>query len=243
MESQSRSTTTGATHGALTVELFYYVLICAGISKSFGRVKVWLVVSVAYVFVSMAAGMPWQDRYYPFAAASLPFAIGSSIYFLTREGRLTFPYRQSAAVLFAFMLANCAVWTYASRAGIGAMGEIGFYINTVACTLLLYAIVTKQKILPITSKRDRAIGDYSYPMYLLHWQCGFIASMLMYGKPINQFTIQGLAVFLLAVPLIFSISWLFIKLIDRPVQRIRTQYKESVATPPQTVIPEPSTPQ
>jgi len=41
---------------ALTVEIFFYLLICLGISKTLFRVKVWLFFSLCYVALSYVAG-------------------------------------------------------------------------------------------------------------------------------------------------------------------------------------------
>ena len=63
---------------ALTVELFFYALICLGISKTFARTMTWLVISV--VFTLVAFTLKWQT-YGTFAGASLPFALGATAYF------------------------------------------------------------------------------------------------------------------------------------------------------------------
>ena len=58
---------------ALTVELFFYALICLGLSRNPSRVRCWLLLSVGFVAGSYILGLHPGDRYFTAAAASLPF--------------------------------------------------------------------------------------------------------------------------------------------------------------------------
>ncbi|MEP3929140.1 acyltransferase family protein, partial [Rhodopirellula bahusiensis] len=65
---------------ALTVELFFYGLICLGISKTRRATWLWFLLSCGYVLYTYWAELDFGSRYFPILAASLPFSIGSLIH-------------------------------------------------------------------------------------------------------------------------------------------------------------------
>ena len=60
---------------------------------------------------------------------------------------------------------------------------------------LIQQLITK-KIPFISRSLDKKIGEYSYPIYLTHWQTGFVSSMLLFGEPIRGRDINGVICFL-----------------------------------------------
>lgn len=213
---------------ALTVEIFFYILICLGISSTYRRVKVWFFLSIAYVLYSYAAGMPWLDRYFPMAAASLPFSVGAAIYFIStgragehRGGESNL----SSMRLFLLVLGNCALSMTLSSLGIKQLADISFYLNLYLCYRLVLNIASGNDIANISTRLDNLIGDFSYPIYLLHWQVGLLASFLLYGHAFTEFSPRGLLTLMLAIPMLFATAYLFILLIDHPVQRLRSRVK------------------
>lgn len=224
---------------ALTVEIFFYILICFGISKTFKRVKIWLLLSVCYVVGSYVAGLPWQDRYFPVAAASLPFSIGSAIFFVSKSNHmqeLYFKLKVSSIHLFSLMLINCLVWMILSSLNIGKLVEIGLYINILICSLLVYSIVIGGEILKINRKADKLIGDFSYPIYLLHWQSGLLVSFLIFGEPFHELSARGLISLVGSILFVIIFSLLFIWSIDKPIQLIRSKVKANKALQ-RTLVP------
>lgn len=177
---------------ALTVELTFYALIGAGISRTPRRVAVWLALSVLYVGWTFAAGLGWESRYFPLPAASLPFALGSALYFLPRA-------RLPARPLFLVALLNCLAWAWLAPGN-----ELGVYLNLALVAGLVAALIGGGSIVRISRRRDSAIGDYCYPIYLLHWQAALMGW---------------------ALPVVWLLSAAFIRWIDLPVQRIRGRIK------------------
>ena len=215
---------------ALTVEIFFYILICIGISKTFFRVKIWLFVSVCYVIYSFISGLGWQARYFTVAAASLPFAIGATIYFSSKNkqfldlfNRLPF----SARGLYLLFLSNCLIWTVFTKVKIGVLVEIGFYLNIIFASLLVFTLVTGDKIIEIPRNIDKLIGDYSYPIYLLHWQSGIIASYMIFGEAFHEFSYRGLVSLMFALIIVLTISSIFIYGLDKPIQSVRKRIKSN----------------
>jgi len=213
---------------AIIVEIFFYMLICIGISKTFLRVKTWLFLSVCYVVFSYVAGWDWKARYFPVAAASLPFAIGATIYFLSKNEQLMKAFNKlplSARSLYVLFLSNCLIWIFLSRENIGDFVEIGFYSNIIIGSLLAYALVTGGKIIEINKNTDKFIGDYSYPIYLLHWQCGLIASFIIFGEAFHELSYRGLVSLIFAFFIVAALSTIFIFGLDTHIQKVRKRIK------------------
>lgn len=224
---------------ALTVEIFFYILICFGLSKTFKRVKIWLLLSVCYVIGSYIVGLSWQDRYYPVAAASLPFSIGSAIYFVTKSNyidKLYYKFKISSIHLYILMLTNCLAWMILSKYNIGKLIEVGFYINIIICSLLVYSIVIGREIVKINKKLDKFIGDFSYPIYLLHWQSGLLVSFLIFGESFHEYSARGLISLVGSILFVIIISLVFMWGIDKPIQRIRSKVKANKALQ-RTLVP------
>ncbi|MEQ1559730.1 MAG: acyltransferase [Methyloglobulus sp.] len=216
---------------ALTVELFFYVLICLGLSKHYTVIKVWLLLSVAYVVATFAFGS-WSDRYFPVAAASLPFSIGSAIYFISKDEGIHKRFLTlglSTKTLFILMLANCFAWSAISLLTTGALVEIGFYLNLLICALLVYSITKCGKIVDISKAHDTYIGDFSYPIYLLHWQTGILVSFVIYGEAVHGFSTKGGVSYIVSLLVISLLAVVFMAIIDRPIQRIRSIIKANKA--------------
>lgn len=215
---------------SLTVEILFYILICLGISKSFTRVKVWFSLSIFYVIISFILGFSWEDRYFPFLAASLPFAVGSSIYFISRDERVYSAYlklRISPTIILLLILVNCLVFTQFEFNTL--IATVDNYINLGLCALFVYSIVKGGKIIGVSDDLDKIIGNFSYPIYLLHWQTGLVVSYLLYGRAFHEFTFQGFVVWLVSLFVIFFMSLIFINILDKPVQKIRSRIKDSKA--------------
>lgn len=214
---------------ALTVELFFYVLICIGLSKYYTIVKVWLLLSMAYAVAALAFGAE-SDRYFPIAAASLPFSVGSAIYFISKDNEIYKRYLKlgiSTKFLFLLMLINCFVWSAFSLVHNGRLTEIGFYLNVLICGLLVYSIIKGGKIVNFGKSIDSLIGDFSYPIYLLHWQTGLLVSFVLYGEGVHGFSTKGGISFIVSLMVVCLLSVFFMKVIDRPIQHIRSKIKSN----------------
>ena len=201
------------TSWSITIVLFFYTLIGLGASRNLNRVKVWLAVSLAYVVVSFVLGWGWRTRVFPVGAASLPFSIGAAMFFMPKKNTLNIKFEKLSFVLLFLLAANCLVWsaitvTFRSLSG---LLEIGFYLNLLLSACLVYYIVNGTPILKMSRAMDRAIGNYSYPVYLLHLQGGLIASVILYGEGVHEFSFRGLIVCLLGMGITLILSVISIR--------------------------------
>ena len=191
----------------ITVEICFYLLICLGVSKTLNRSLVWFAFSLLYVLVAAYYG--WS-MFVSLPAASLPFSVGALIYFLPK---VKFP----AKVLFALLILNLIVWWV-------DYSIIGRYLNIAICGLLVSSLAGGQKLF---FSNDKAIGDYSYPIYLLHWQVGLLMSYLLFGHGIHEFSLRGFINLVISLVFLYGLSSLFIKYIDKPINRIRDRVKHA----------------
>ena len=224
---------------ALTVEMFFYILICFGISKTIGRVKLWIFISICYVMATFILGDTWVNRYFSFAAASLPFSIGALIYFLSKDEYIYNIYRRTnitSTILFVSLFLNCFVWMGLSKYKMGAYVEIGFYLNIIICALLVYSLSKSDRIISINKKTDKIIGDFSYPIYLLHWQTGLIVSFTLYGEAFHESSFRGWISLIFSLFLVITLSIVFKYSIERPVESIRRKIKANKSLQ-QTLVP------
>ena len=214
---------------ALTVELFFYCLICIGISKTFNRVQIWFFASLIYVAVTYALGLDDDSRYSPILAGSLPFSIGASIYFYSKgivTNRILSSIKFPALLLFVLLIINAVIGLVIFHVPNSQIfQEFAFYTNLVIGSLLVYKIASGDNIFRLKEKIDKFIGDFSYPIYLLHWQTGLLVSFSLFGKPLHKLSTRGLESFGISIVIVFLISWLLIVLVDKPVQKIRKKFK------------------
>ncbi len=206
---------------AITVELFFYACICLGLSKTPKRVIVWLLVSIAYVLYCLYLDLGWRYRYFPILAGSLPFSLGAGIYFLVKKDlpRLDDFILKPTMLLLGLVLNMLAVILYPYYF------EMGFYINALLSVLVCYQIAAGESWAGISLRVDKIIGEFSYPIYLLHWQAGIVASYFLFSEPIHEMSYQGASVLALALLLVFLLSFVLVRVVDRPVQRLRYSLK------------------
>ena len=216
---------------ALSVELFFYLLMALGTSRTLGRTLAWLAVSLAYVAVSFGLGWGEDQRYFPVAAASLPFSMGALLYFIARPQAggwmqaLAHGARKApTGVVFLLFAGNCLFWSLLYPKG-GGVGELGQYLNLLLCAWLLLCLVGGGRFLPVSRGLDKRLGDYSYPFYLLHWQVGMFLTWLLYGGPVRGDTGAEAVIFLISVVVVALVSWCLLRLVEQPLQRVRQRVR------------------
>lgn len=206
---------------ALTVELFFYILIGLGLSRTRLLSCLWLAASVLYHVAGIYMGLSFGDRYFPVYAASLPFSAGAVIYHfrpqltaLVKSGNAKF--NEWMPLLGATaMVANYAVGYYFS-----ALYGWAFYTNIISAAFMV-VILSDRGLLPwITKSFDQWVGDLSYPIYLTHLQAGFIVFAVMdligmhYGR-MNWIIMAGGSV------LVLLLSWAIAVMVGEPVEKLR----------------------
>ncbi|MBN4073864.1 acyltransferase [Beggiatoa alba] len=212
---------------ALTVEIFFYILIGLGLSKNRTIVLYWVAISVSYHVVALYLDFGWKHRYFTIAAASLPFSAGAFIYYYKQEmleilSRLKgrdqeyLPY-----VIFCGILLNWFV---------GHMLEssrgVFFYSNFVLCAIMVVVLCERKTLPYLNRKFDKWMGDFSYPIYLIHYQVGLVVVVLL-GMAGFTYERPDLMLALISIPFVFLVSWGLTVTVEKPIEVIRARIKKA----------------
>jgi len=208
---------------ALTIELFFYMCIGIGLSRSRKITLVWFLLSVVYTGYMIVSGADFIQRYATLGAASLPFATGALIYHSRGDLKVRFPFLFNLAyvpaLLFSLLLINHAVML---KSGLAA--SLGFYSNFAICALMVISLMERKELFLISRSLDNALGDLSYPMYLIHYPLGFLF-LYIYRQAGFEFTTTGPVTFLLFFPPLLAVSWGMAVGIERRVEVLRSAVK------------------
>jgi len=203
---------------ALTVEIFFYILIGLGLSRNKKLVVIWLLISIAYHLIALIYNF---DRYFSLAAASLPFATGAFIFFFKEKilSKTSIFLGQKAQHIPALLLALIITNWY-----IGYSLATSFYLNYILCSLMVIYLANRKSLPFISKKFDLLMGDYSYPIYLIHFQIGILVMLSL-----NYFELkvqaESLTLLTFSLPIIFIFAWILSKTVESPIEQLRKQIK------------------
>ncbi len=223
---------------ALTVEILFYGLIALGLSKTYRLTLFWLFLSVAYVTATHLLHLDKNYRYSAWMAGSLPFAAGAMLFHLRENIKSRIGWLRTMAgfaLLLGLFLLNCMGGCLVVLLELAEwLGHIFYYLNLLLNFCLVCALADGIPF-PLSRKFDIAVGDYSYPLYLFHYPAGLAASMLLFGAPERGFHMHGFLVMCASLPLCFLASYVVIRFIDHPIQRLRSRVKNSLHRTQQSI--------
>ena len=213
---------------ALTVELLFYMLIALGLSRGKKLTCLWFFVSILYIIYVYISGLDPSYRYLHVLSGSLPFSIGAMAYHYGDQIKNVSQRYSTQGWLLAFsmiflmnsVLAALAIHVWSAPVVV----LLCFYAN-ICINFGIIAILINRPKLPISAAFDKKIGDYSYPLYLCHWQAGFVASMLLFGRPERGPSLYGGFAFLLALIISGMVSYVTIRYVDHPIERLRSKIR------------------
>lgn len=214
---------------ALTIEILFYLLIALGISRSKKITTLWFMASLAYMASSHILNLGYGYRYGIVIAGTLPFSVGAMIFHYYQNPRLSFIKNLQphiVFVLFFVFVLNSRFADICERIGFTEPAiSVFFYANYIINSIIIIMLIDCK--LPLISKDlDNKIGNFSYPIYLIHWQAGFIATMIIWGEPVRGLNVQGLASLVLALVICVLTSLLIVRYIDLPIERLRRKVKQ-----------------
>lgn len=208
---------------ALTVELFYYLLMGLGLSRWLWSSVAWFGASAAYTVYLVVGDASFSYRYFPIAAASLPFSLGACIFHLRRlsgnDGHSSRVPRALPWVALAFF--GNVVW--ATQGGAGVEWLL-FYANVALAGAMTWLLVGWQH--PRLAKLDAAVGELSYPVYLLHYQAGLVLLLLSVGGAPGSWSFMVLGL-VLTVLMAVAVSRTLEPLIENLRARVRGQVRHA----------------
>ena len=205
---------------ALTVELCYYVLIGLGASRTRVTTFIWLVLSFVYVVVIRQLHPEGGGYLYDaILAGSLPFSVGSLAWHFRKPiigmlNRLRFG--DARLLIAARWGLYLGILLLEAQTGWRWLIIFGNWLNIIISAGIICALFSVQ---PSNRLRqvDRAVGDYSYPVYLLHLQMGLLAGVLLYGG--RQYS--GVWIFAVGLALTVLLGTICTRIIDPSLDRIR----------------------
>ncbi|NQY86755.1 MAG: acyltransferase [Colwellia sp.] len=210
---------------ALTIELFFYLLIGLGISKNRKITLVWFISSIIFTFYMMFSTKAFAYDYSNLLTASLPFSLGAFIYHyrevLFSLLKRSFPLKISLPLFILNLVVSLSLPLLENDS---LVWKLDFFFATLnialtACLILqLQNIKTNKKWM----KLDKKIGDYSYPIYIFHWSAALIVFWLLtvqniqISKPNND-----IVIFLGALVISYIIGSFVNKFNDKYIERLR----------------------
>lgn len=210
---------------ALTVELFYYIAIGFGLSKGRKLTLLWLLASIIYHAYAWFVQLGWSDRYFTIAAASLPFSAGAFIYHF--KGEMLECAKRVPIRLYPYLpfftagaiLANWGVgWNSSQLTG------LYFYTNFILCAAMVLVLSERKHLPYISIKFDKWMGDFSYPIYLIHYQVGLIVLVALNAMGV-ELRRPDFSLMLVSIPVIFLFAWILTNALERPIDAIRAQIR------------------
>jgi len=198
---------------ALTVELFFYALIGLGLSRWVWLTLAWLACSVLYTAYLLIGDASFSYRYFPLAAASLPFATGAAVFHLRAMRTRRQTWRAPAELMwgvFAMFTANIALAAAGSPFALGAQ----FYCNIMLAAGMTWSLADWRA--GQFRSVDTMLGNLSYPTYLLHYQAGLCVVLLGFSGARGDW-----AFFAPSLVLTLGLAWLMSMAIDPLFQRSR----------------------
>ena len=200
---------------AVTNELIFYVLIALGISATLKRSLIWLGVSVGIVLASALfppTPLVVEGLYFFPRAASLPFALGATLYHLSDF--LTVPPSRRLAVLgsASTLMVILMILTHVSfERRDFPIAMLWTYVSLLPAGMIILALFGWKP-----TELDDTMGRFSYPIYLAQYPSAM--ALLLLG------IVPG---FWEVVVATVTISALFLAIIDAPIQRLRQKIRPS----------------
>jgi peptidoglycan/LPS O-acetylase OafA/YrhL len=209
---------------ALTIEICFYILIGLGLSKSKRSTWLWLGASILYLIVVRQYSIDNRYSYAAIAAGSLPFSVGA----LTWHHRVTMstwtidPRVLIVVRWLVFAAALLALWKFRWV----SITMVALWINVALSSLIIVALLGSTPT-PKLRRIDKHVGDFSYPVYLLHMQMGVIASVALFGDrmPVLR-SLEGIITLALTLVLTFGLALVCTRLIDPAIERRRTRIRQ-----------------
>jgi len=213
---------------ALVVELVYYAAIGFGLSCNKKITILWLFASLAYFAICLIVDAGRDSTYGSIFGSSLPFALGSAAYhyrecLLKWLDRLWFPILMLFVLRYAILLGNIGIRELYSE---DWRFESGLNLLNALCSVGLIVSLFSLRLPDWMRKADKFLGDYSYPVYLLHWPAGAFASFLLYDRVVRGFSVPALLSFSVAMVAIVVLASIAVFVIDRNVYRLRDRVRD-----------------
>lgn len=208
---------------ALTVEIFYYIIIALGISKSKKLTWVWVSVSLMYYVATFFLGFGFGWRSKALLCASLPFSVGAILFYYKDSFQKLRGDRVWAKVLVIVIYSLISTASYiildlTSPSSADALLAFSFIPSTLAL-LVLYPRLEKAN--SKLTKFDNMLGSLSYPFYVLHWPVSIWVVHFLKLNPDLGLNRSGGICFVIVVVIMTVIGLLFERFLEPRIRGMR----------------------
>lgn len=210
---------------ALSIEIFFYIIIGLGASKTKKTSLAWFALSATYHLYININSLGWNYKYFTAPAASLPFSTGALLFHY--KNSLEKIARQLAGKAYTHLplfLLLIIILNWFIGYKLNRSEGVFFYFN-IALSSTMVGILSSRNHTPlITNKLDKRLGDYSYPIYLIHYQASLIVVVILSALGI-EVDRPSLTLLALSIPIIFLFSWIINITIEKPIECIRLKIR------------------
>lgn len=207
---------------ALTIELFFYLIIGLGISSTKASTILWFGLSLCYtiyfnltVHIGLGYGTVWL--------ASLPFSLGALAYHFREEIINAIRSLRETVLLFIVYVSNLLLASFSS---VLFSEDISWKVGFLASVLnLAVSAFLTVYLFHIDKTLNRSwntfLGNLSYPVYVFHWGGALIAAAVFddFVKE-SRVLIFGLGLFITLI-----ISCLAEYYLSKNIEKLRTRIK------------------
>lgn len=205
---------------SLEVELFFYLVMGTVAARHRWIAGAWLLGSLVYTGHLVASDAVLLKRYVSLGAASLPFSLGASVYFL--RDSIPRPGARVASFAVAAFLAHAVLarWLWTSVGMAGFYTSLGLVVIVVA--LLSRLDVRKNSTFEAWGNR---LGDLSYPLFLTHFQAACVVRAFAPELASQHPNLYCGAALILACALAYGVH----RLIEMPIESLRASLRTGAA--------------
>ncbi len=208
---------------ALTIELFFYLIIGLGVSSSKISTITWASVSILYTIyfnltshIGLGYGTIWL--------ASLPFSLGAMAYHFKNEISKLIEKLRLGNLLFIAYVTNLFV---ASLSSYLFSENLSWKVSFLASILnLMISAVLTVHLFNIDRTLSRTwnsvLGNLSYPVYVFHWGGALIAATIF-----NDFNRENsIIIFSFGLVITVIISYLVEYNVSKKIEKLRLRVKK-----------------
>jgi peptidoglycan/LPS O-acetylase OafA/YrhL len=160
---------------SIAVEMQLYILLFVFVARSERNAVIGLCAGALYHGICSYNGLDFSYRYFGALAACLSYSLGALAWFWIRRGELRVGPRAGLIALAAW-LAN--LLTANSILAQDYVYKLGYYVG-IGMFIVVVAGLSQVKASPALKRLDTALGELSYPFFLLHWLVGFLTWRLL----------------------------------------------------------------
>jgi peptidoglycan/LPS O-acetylase OafA/YrhL len=166
---------------SVAIEIDMYLLLFLIVSRRMSWALVAMAGGLSFQLASIYNGIDWAFDYFTAPSAVLPFSVGATLYFLRKRGQFIASPLAAACALIAW-IANMVAG--GSVLPVSHVFGMGYLIDTICFAVVVSGLsgLSAKQFGPMVERIDRALGEWSYPAFLVHWLAAFlVASIFLDG--------------------------------------------------------------